>query len=144
MPPEMEDSMNIRNCRVCGHIFNYFSGPPICQACREKTEEKFQEVKEYIRSHPGVGIAEVAETCDVDPAQIRQWLKDERLEVTEDSPMILTCETCGAPIRSGRYCEKCKANVTRGLNEVLKTNHHEAPKPPQKNSGEDGARMRFL
>ncbi len=40
--------MNVRNCRKCGNLFNYVSGPPICMACREKLEEKFQEVKKYI------------------------------------------------------------------------------------------------
>ena len=64
--------MNVRNCRSCGNIFNYVVGQVICPACREKMEQKFQEVKEYIRSHKGVGINEVAEACDVDVAQIRQ------------------------------------------------------------------------
>ena len=52
--------MNIRNCRMCGHIFNYVAGPILCPHCREKMEAKFQEVKEYIRANPGVGIQDVA------------------------------------------------------------------------------------
>lgn len=136
--------MNIRNCRVCGRIFNYMSGAPVCQACKENLEAKFQEVKEYIREHRGVGIAEVAEACDVDPAQIRQWLKDDRLEVTEDSAIFLNCESCGAPIRSGKFCEKCKDNMTKGFDSVLKANRPEPEPKPQKSSNDDGARMRFL
>ncbi len=137
--------MNIRNCRVCGRIFNYISGAPVCPVCKESMEAKFQEVKEYIREHRGVGISEVAEACDVDPNQIRQWLRDDRLEVTEDSPMVLTCESCGEPIRSGKYCEKCKSSMSRGFNEVLKTNHPEPAAPKPKTSGENpGAKMRFL
>ena len=77
--------MNIKNCRNCGKMFNYITGPAICPNCREAVEAKFQEVKEYIREHKGVGIAEVSEACSVDPGQIRQWLRDDRLEVTEDS-----------------------------------------------------------
>ena len=98
--------MNIRNCRECGRIFNYLTGAVLCPVCRDKLEEKFQEVK-------------------------------------EDSPMFLSCEMCGAPIRSGRYCEKCKMNMTKGFNEVLKT--HKGPEPKQEphNAG-DNARMRFL
>lgn len=134
--------MNIRNCRVCGRIFNYLSGAPVCPSCRDKLEAKFQEVKEYIREHRGAGIQEVAEACDVDPAQIRQWLKDDRLEVTEDSPMFLNCESCGAPIRSGKFCEKCKNSMSKGFDEVLRSNR---PEPqPQKKSNDDSARMRFL
>ncbi len=134
--------MNVRNCRTCGRIFNYVAGPLICPACREKTEEKFQEVKEYIRAHKGVSVNEVAEACDVDSAQLRQWLRDERLEVTEDSALFLNCEGCGAPIRSGKYCDKCKMNMSRGFGQVLRTSHQE-PEPPQKHS-DDSARMRFL
>lgn len=135
--------MNIRNCRECGKIFNYLTGAPICPACKDKLEEKFQVVKEYIRAHPGVGIAQVAEDCDVDSAHIRQWLREERLEVTEDSPMYLSCDGCGAPIRSGKFCEKCKMDVSKGFGNMLKSQKAVAPKQ-EKPSSNDNARMRFL
>ncbi|MBO4980512.1 MAG: flagellar protein [Lachnospiraceae bacterium] len=134
--------MNIRNCRNCGRIFNYVAGAILCQPCRELMEKKFQEVKEYIRQHPGVGIAEVSEACDVDPAQIRQWLREERLEVTENSAIFLNCESCGAPIRTGRFCEKCKCSMTRDFKEaVAEKKPAEPPKAPQTKTKE---RMRFL
>lgn len=135
--------MNIRNCRACGRIFNYFSGVPICPACKESQEAKFQEVKEYIRAHRGASIPEVSEACDVDPAQIRQWLRDDRLEVTEDSTMLLDCESCGAPIRSGKFCEKCKNNMTRSFNDVIKTSRPE-PAPQKPSNDNPNAKMRFL
>ena len=135
--------MNVRNCRMCGRIFNYVAGPILCQVCREKMEAKFQEVKEYIRSNPGVGISEVSQACDVEPSQVRQWLRDERLEVTEDSAIFLSCEGCGAAIRSGRFCEKCKMNVTRGFNDVLKENRPKEPELRKKDT-RDPAKMRFL
>ena len=49
--------MNVRNCRNCGQIFNYVTGAPLCQICKARLEEKFQEVKKYIMEHRGVGIA---------------------------------------------------------------------------------------
>lgn len=140
---KMEDTMNIKNCRVCGRIFNYVSGPSTCPVCRESLEAKFQEVKEYIREHKGVGIAQVAEACDVDAGQIRQWLRDERLEVTEDSALYLTCESCGGPIRSGRFCEKCKNNMTKDLKDVLKSGQPKLT-PKKENKEDAGAKMRFL
>ena len=136
--------MNVRNCRVCGKIFNYLSGAPICPACRDKMEAKFQEVKEYIRENRGVGIAEVAEACDVDPNQIRQWLREDRLEVTEDSAVFLNCESCGTPIRSGKFCDKCKQNMAKSLDDVVKANRPEPPKPKKPSGDEQGAKMRFL
>ena len=63
--------MDVRNCRQCGRLFNYLGGPPICQACREAVEEKFQQVKEYVRNNPGSNIQMVAEDNDVTVQQIR-------------------------------------------------------------------------
>ena len=133
--------MNVRNCRNCGRLFNYISGIVICPACRESLEAKFQEVKEYIREHKGAGIQEVAEACDVETAQIRQWLREERLEVTENSALFLNCESCGTPIRSGRYCDKCKTELTRDLNGILKDSR-QSQKPVEDKA--QGARMRFI
>ena len=114
---------------MCGHIFNYVAGPILCPHCREKMEAKFQEVKEYIRANPGVGIQDVAENCDVEPSQIQQWLREERLELTEGSAI------------SGRFCEKCKYEMSMDLQSVL----------PKKSVGtqttrisRDGERMRYL
>ena len=133
--------MNVRNCRNCGRLFNYISGIVICPACKESLEAKFQELKEYIREHKGAGIQEVAEACDVETAHIRQWLREERLEVTENSALFLNCESCGTPIRSGRYCDKCKTELTRDLNGILKDSR-QRQKPVEDKA--QGARMRFI
>lgn len=136
--------MNVKNCRNCGRIFNYVSGPFTCQVCREQLELKFQEVKEYIRAHKGVGIPEVSEACDVEPSQIRQWLREDRLEVTEDSPIQLLCESCGTMIRSGRFCDKCKNSVTSGLKEVLKEGREALKKAAPDERDKSGPKMRYL
>lgn len=127
-------------------MFNYISGQPICQNCKDLMEAKFQEVKEYIREHKGVGINEVAEACDVEPHQITQWLRDDRLEVTEDSAMMLTCESCGAPIRSGKYCDKCRNNMTSTFGQMTKDyNAQKAAAAAAANKNDkDNPRMRFL
>ena len=134
--------MDIRNCRNCGNIFNYLSGPIVCPACKESLEAKFQEVKLYIEEHPGVGIKQVSDACDAETSQIQQWLREERLEVTENSAIYLNCESCGAPIRSGRYCDKCRNNLTNGFKSVIRSSQPvqelEKKKPDEKN------KMRFL
>ena len=112
--------MNVRNCRKCGRMFNYITGMPICPACKEVMEVKFQEVKEYIREHKGAGINEVARECNVETQQITQWLREDRLELAEDSAIMINCESCGSPIRSGKYCDRCRANMTNSLNRMAK------------------------
>lgn len=135
--------MNVKNCRNCGRIFNYVAGAILCQGCREEMEIKFHTVKEYIREHPGVSIPEVSEACDVETSQIRQWLREERLEVTEDSAIFLNCDGCGAPIRCGKYCDKCKMNLATGMKTIL--DEEKAKKEPQiSKNPRDNARMRFL
>ncbi len=135
--------MNVRNCRKCGKLFNHIMGVPICPACREKLEETFQVVKKYIRENKLADIKEVAEACEVEATQIQQWIREERLEFTPDSPVKLPCENCGAMIRSGKYCEKCKKDMVNNLSSVI-----EKPKKPvpqeHKRIDSTGNKMRFL
>lgn len=131
--------MRIKNCRECGKIFNYITGPQVCPICREKLNEKFKEVKEFIRNTENPTITVVAEGCNVSERQILQWIKDERLELTDVSIAGVVCESCGMPITSGRYCEKCKYQILRDLSNAT-TKGHVAPKQENK----EIARMRFL
>lgn len=135
--------MNVKNCRTCGKIFNYISGPQMCPGCRQGLEEKFQRVKVYIRENPGVGIRQVSEECEVEPSLINQWLRDERLELSESSSLLLNCESCGQPIRTGRYCEKCKMSMSQTFRSVMRSADPAAPASPSRAS-KDNARMRYL
>lgn len=135
--------MNIKNCRKCGKIFNYVAGPQICQACAESLEAKFQEVKEYIRENRNMAsLNEVSEACDVDVNQIRQWVREERLTFGEDSVMGVECESCGAMIKSGRFCEKCKDSMAKNLSDSFGLGQKAAPE--RKKLERESARMRFL
>ena len=134
--------MNVKNCRKCGKIFNYIGGQVICPACNEASEKKFQEVKDYIREHPQMStIPEIAEACEVDANQVRQWVREERLTFGDDSPMGIECESCGDIIKTGRFCEKCKNDMAKGLIDAAGLNKKpEVAKKPAR----DAARMRFL
>ena len=92
---------------MCGKIFNYVVGPVICPRCREAREEKFQEVKKYIDEHRGADILEVSEECDVEPGQIHQWIREERLQFADDSPIKIACEGCGKALAE-QYLRKIR------------------------------------
>jgi methionyl-tRNA synthetase len=81
-------------------------------------EAKFDEVKEYIYDHPRVGIQEVSEVFDVSVAQIKQWIREERLAFAEDSMIGLECEGCGVTIKTGRFCNECKDKLAKGFKEL--------------------------
>jgi len=133
--------MEIRNCRTCGRIYNYLSGPNLCPSCTNDLEKKFDEVKEYVYDNPGVGIQEVSEKMDVSVSQIKQWIREERLAFTEDSLAGLECERCGKLIKTGRFCKFCKDDLTKQLGSIYKK-----PEPPVDKSKDhkDNAKMRFL
>lgn len=134
--------MDVRTCKHCRRIFNYLNGPTICPSCRDKLEEKFQEVKAYIEEHRGVGMQEVAEVCDVEIQQIRQWLREERLELTEGSAPFLTCESCGTGIRSGRYCDQCRNSLANNFQNVIDKSKPAAPVIQKKDK--ENPKMRYL
>ena len=133
--------MNARNCRKCGRIFTYVSGAPICPACKEEMEAKFQEVKEYIQNNRDTSIRTVAQECDVDENQIRQWVREERLVFSEDSGVTLQCELCGTRIYTGRYCEKCKQETARSF---MGAGRQPVQPQVQKKDTRENPRMRFL
>lgn len=131
--------MEIRTCKQCKRIFNYLTGPSICPACKDKLEEKFIEVKEYIRENPKEGINEVAKANDVSVNQIRRWIREERLSFSEDSGIGIDCESCGKIIRSGRLCQSCKDKLLGKVDDMYRTDESIVAKKHR-----EAARMRFL
>ena len=131
--------MEIRNCKQCGRLFNYLNGRPICPECKKELEDKFAQVKQYIREHGGATINEVAEDNDVDIKQIKQWVREERLVFSSDSPLSIECENCGAPIKTGKYCPQCMAKMAANLGSAIKK-----PVVEERKDVRDKDRMRFL
>lgn len=132
--------MEVRNCKGCGKLYNYYSGPPLCPVCIQALDLKFEVVKEYVYDHPRVGIQEVSEELDVPISQIKQWIRDERLAFAEDSMIGLECEGCGITIKTGRFCKNCKDKMAKGFSDLY---HAERPVQKQKDPREN-PRMRFL
>lgn len=116
---------------------------PICPACKEALEQKFQEVKKYIRENRMADIKEVAEKCEVEAGQIQQWIREDRLEFTADSPVKIPCENCGEPIRSGKYCDKCKKEMQNNLSSAIDKKPKVVAAEPKKTQP-GGNKMRFL
>jgi len=138
------NKMEVRNCRKCGKIFNYVAGAPICSACRELIEKKFEEVRNYIRENHGADIPEICRDCQVEKSQIHQWIREERLVFDDNSSVSINCEKCGAHIKTGRFCEKCKKEMTDNLNNAIGRPHAADPVSRNKKASQDRAKMRFL
>lgn len=133
--------MEVRNCKGCGKIFNYLSGPPLCPTCAKALDTKFQEVKEYVYDHPRVDMQEVSEVFEVSITQIKQWIRDERLSFAEDSMIGIDCESCGVTIKTGRFCKSCKDKLSKGFSDL----YSEKKLPiQQKKDSRENPKMRFL
>lgn len=132
--------MDVRNCRNCGRMFNYLGGPSVCPICRDSAEKDYEKVRDYIRENPHSNIQKIADDCEVSVQQINQWVREERLEFSKDSPIMLNCENCGDPIRTGRFCEKCKNNMASNLTSAFKK-PTAAPEPTKRDHDSD--KMRF-
>lgn len=132
--------MDVRTCKSCKRLFNYLTGPVVCSACLEKLEEKFQQVKEYIRENPHSSLQEVSEANDVTVKQLKNWVREERLKFADDSPVGIECMNCGAMIKYGKYCEACKGKMINNLSHAVE----EEPVKEAAPRKSDGNRMRFL
>ena len=82
--------MNVRNCRNCGRLFNYIAGAPVCPACKDELEKKFQQAKEFIRNNAHSTVKMVAEEIDVPESQVKQWVREERLIFSDGSVAGIT------------------------------------------------------
>jgi len=113
--------MNIRNCSRCGRIYVY-DGFNICLDCRKADEEDFQKVKKFLEENPNANVMMVSEGTGVETKKIIQFLKEGRLELKGENNIILTCEKCGKPITTGRFCDKCALELERELNGAILSN----------------------
>lgn len=131
--------MEVKACKKCNRLFQYVTGPVICQACKEDEEKVFTAVRDYIRENKGATMEEVCRETGVAISLVEKFLKQGRLEVAEDSPIKLTCERCGVTIRTGRYCNHCKETIGKQLGTMA-----DDIKNGSKMAEEVKARMRYL
>ncbi len=134
--------MEVKNCKLCGRLFNYIGGMPVCPSCKEELEKKYIKVKEYVRDNRRATMHEISEENEVSIQQINQWVRDERLVFTDDSPIGIDCESCGKSIKTGRFCETCKASMTNELGNAFKSQNSSESEAIK--AAKARARMRFL
>ena len=134
--------MEIVSCKSCGKLFNYLQGPRVCPTCARKLEEKFLEVKKYVREHPSVDIHELSTEMDVSISQINRWVREERLVFSDESPVGIPCDNCGATIKTGRFCDRCKSELQNGLRDAAGLNKRAEPASRKRQATSN--KMRFL
>jgi len=102
--------MDVRNCRQCGRLYNYIGGS-MYNLCPDCIDK-----------------------------QLQQWIREERLTFSEDSPIGIPCEMCGKTIKSGKFCESCKQQMATNLGKMYR---NEAPDPKPVRRKSERGKMRF-
>lgn len=69
---------------------------------------QFREIREYVREHD-VNEFQLAETFGIPLRQVKQWIREGRLEYKEIMNMVtsLHCQRCGKSIQFGNFCPEC-------------------------------------
>lgn len=102
-------------CSKCGGELRYEGcGEFICTECGNWEYDDYGKVRNYLETHRGATQTEVSHATGVSTSTIRYLLREDKIEVSPTSAIYLYCEVCGAPIRSGRFCNKC--SLTRSNN----------------------------
>jgi hypothetical protein len=124
--------MEVRACKNCRRLFNYVYGPELCPDCIHlvkgnpgaqqaapnkfglkpmimEDEKKLEQVKDFILANPKASITRISEVNNVSAAKLFEWIREERLEFSDDSEYAwFECAKCGAKIKSGVYCNRCR------------------------------------
>lgn len=80
----------------------------MCDHCKHVQYDDYGKVRNYIEVHHGATQSEVSQATGVPINRIRQMLREEKIEIAQNSVVFLHCEACGREIRSGIYCESCQ------------------------------------
>ncbi len=99
--------MATKICTNCNMPFNQVRNEEQCPACAASGDATFRRIKEYLYEHQGASASELVSVLGVSMRQIRQFLREDRLEVVGDGYSGLRCDKCGVNIKTGRYCESC-------------------------------------
>ena len=122
-------SLDLTNCKKCGRAF-MSDGNVHCKRCRDDSEDDYKIVKEYVYDNPGATILEVHEATDVAEKRILQFLREGRLEITDDTNFVLDCQRCGTAIKSGKYCDKCSHEMAMELRSAVTPKKKVEPAKP--------------
>lgn len=133
--------LNVLNCKRCGRIFRSENRRLICTICVKELEESFDKVKEYVYENPAATIVEVASDTEVSIEQIKNWIREERLILTNPTGAGINCLKCGVVVSTGKYCNQCKATMANDLQAIYKK---EQPKPQIEKPKSDKGKMRYL
>lgn len=96
-------------CQRCGGKLSQISrGTYQCVDCGQEEYDSYQKVRNYLNKEGPRSVTQIMRATGVPRATIEYFFRDERLEIPAASSIRVACEKCGAPIRTGVLCDRCK------------------------------------
>ena len=134
--------MALKNCIRCGQLMMDLGR--VCAACRQKEEDEYKLVVDYLHENPGCTISQISEATGVRETIIMGLIRKGRL--VADS-IEVHCGMCGRAISATKnlLCQECQSKMDRDVSRVRKESpppppEPQAPRKPDKPGGvDDGA-----
>lgn len=102
-------------CRYCGSGLQKISrGTYQCIECGKETYDDFQTIRNYLDKAGPTPALTIETDTGVPLKNIEYFLREEYLEIPKLSTFRISCEKCGAPIRTGYLCDQCKRAESQG------------------------------
>jgi flagellar operon protein (TIGR03826 family) len=127
--------MELRNCIQCGKVFMYVS-KRVCPACQKEMDELFEQVRVFVKAHPGATVAEIAATLEIEERLVNEFVREGRFDMVTEA-LTIYCERCGKPIHRGRLCEQCALS----LDQEIRSTQAKKPEEPVLNQGRNQHRL---
>ncbi|MDQ0339897.1 flagellar operon protein (TIGR03826 family) [Caldalkalibacillus uzonensis] len=113
----------LENCPRCGTLF-VRTVRKVCPQCHQEIEQQYRIVYDFLRRKENreATIYETSEQTGVSVAQIKEFIRQGRLQLKDLPNMGYPCESCGTLIQEGRLCKSCRERL---ISEMGKLNASE-------------------
>lgn len=96
-------------CQFCGGGLKEIGvGVYECRACGRENYDYLRKVRNYLEQNGSRSAVLIARETGVPRDSVEYFLREEFLEIPKYAAGRLSCVRCGAPIRTGKLCDKCK------------------------------------
>lgn len=110
-----------KECKYCnGELKETGAGIFKCLACGKENYDYLRTVRNYLEKEGARPAAIIARETGVPKNAVDYFLRQEFLEIPKLAPERLSCQQCGAPIRTGYLCDNCKNPRSAGTDRNLR------------------------
>ena len=105
----------IEICAECGGRMKQIrSGEYECTECGNRELDDFGRIREYMKDHGAATKEELCVVLGVRAEVVNEYIRQQRLEKAGGGAGDGKCLLCGAPVKFGSICSKCKGTNRSG------------------------------